>query len=60
MASLIVIVIILVVAGVLIGGFIAISIAITRGHQVRLVIWNVAPDRTAQGTRPLSGSSRRD
>jgi hypothetical protein len=59
MASLIVIAIILVVAGVLVGGFFAISFAISRGHHVRSVIWNV-PDRTGRGARPLTGSSRRD
>jgi hypothetical protein len=60
MASLIVIALIMVVAGVLVGGFIAISVAISRGHRVRSVIWNVVPDRIGKGTRPLSGSSRRD
>ena len=59
MASLIVIAIILVVAGVLAGGFIAISFAISRGHQVRSVIWRV-PDRAGRATRPLAGSSRRE
>jgi len=59
MASLIVIAIILVVAGVLVGGFIAISLAINRGHQVRSVIWQVQ-DRAGTGVRPLTGASRRD
>jgi hypothetical protein len=58
MASLIVIALVLTVAGVLAGGFIAISIAISRGHHVRSVIWKVQ-DHTGQGTRPLTGSGRR-
>jgi hypothetical protein len=59
MASLIVIALVMTVAGVLVGGFIAVSWAISRGHQVRSVIWNVVPDRTGKGTRPLTGSGRR-
>ena len=42
MASLIVIALVLTVAGVLAGGFIAISFAISRGHHVRSVIWKRA------------------
>jgi hypothetical protein len=41
MASLIVIAVILVLAGILFGGFIAISLAISRGHQVRSLIWRL-------------------
>ena len=44
MASLIVIALVMVVAGVLVGAFIAVSIAIHRGNRVRSLIWN-APDR---------------
>jgi hypothetical protein len=58
MASLVVIAVIMTITGVVAGGFIAVSFAISRGHRVRSVIWN-APDRTGQGTRPLTGSSRR-
>jgi hypothetical protein len=39
MASLIVIALVLTVTGVLAGGFIASSVAISRGHHVRSVIW---------------------
>jgi hypothetical protein len=58
MASFIVIALVLTVAGVLAGGFIAISFAISRGHHVRSVIWKMQ-DHTGQGTRPLTGSGRR-
>ena len=47
MASLIVIALVMVVAGVLVGAFIAISIAIRRGDRVRSLIWSV-PDRPAR------------
>jgi hypothetical protein len=59
MASLIVIALVMVVAGVLAGAFIAVSIAISRGRAVRSVIWN-ASDRIGRGTRPLAGASRRE
>ena len=58
MASLIVIALILTITGVLVGGFAAISFAISRGHHVRSVIWKVQ-DHTGRGARPLTGSSRR-
>ena len=58
MASLIVIALVLAIAGVLTGGFFAISFAISRGHHVRSVIWKVQ-DQPGQGTRPLTGSGRR-
>jgi hypothetical protein len=58
MASLIVIALVMTVTGVLAGGFIAISVAISRGHHVRSVIWK-AQDHTGRRTRPLSGSGRR-
>jgi len=58
MASLIVIALVLTVAGILAGAFIAVSFAISRGHHVRSVIWKVQ-DRTGRGTRPLTGSGRR-
>jgi hypothetical protein len=53
MASLIIIAIILVVAGILVGGFIAISLAISRGHRVRSVIWKV-PGRVGGESRRLT------
>jgi hypothetical protein len=58
MASLIVIALVLTVAGVLTGGFFAISFAISRGRHVKSVIWKVQ-NQTGQGTRPLTGSGRR-
>ena len=58
MASLIVIALVMVVAGVLAGAFIAISIAIRQGNRVRSLIWKVS-DRPTQNSRPLTGSSRR-
>jgi hypothetical protein len=58
MASLIVIALVLTVAGVLAGAFIAISFAIRRGHHVRSVIWKLQ-DQTGPGTRPLTGCGRR-
>ena len=56
--SLIVIALVTAVAGVLVGAFIAITIAIHLGHGVRSLIWRV-PDRPTQNSRPLTGSSRR-
>jgi hypothetical protein len=58
MASLIVIALVMTVTGVLVGAFIAITIAIHQGHRVRSLIWRV-PDRPTQNSRPLTGSSRR-
>lgn len=58
MASLIVIAVVMVVTGVLVGGFIAVSVAISRGHRVRSVIWS-AQERTGGDRRPLTGSGRR-
>ena len=58
MASLIVIALVMTVTGVLVGAFIAITIAIHLGHGVRSLIWKV-PDRPTQTPRPLTGSSRR-
>jgi hypothetical protein len=58
MASLIVIALVMVVTGVLVGAFIAVSIAIRLGKGVRSLIWRV-PDWSTQNSRPLSGSSRR-
>jgi len=58
MASLIVIALVMVVAGVLVGAFIAVTIAIHLGKGVRSLIWK-APDGPVRGDRPLSGSSRR-
>ena len=58
MASLIVIALVMIVAGVLVGAFIAISFAISRGHRVRSAdLEGAGPGR--QGTRPLTGSGRR-
>jgi hypothetical protein len=57
MASLIVIALVTVVTGVLVGAFIAVSIAIRLGKGVRSLIWRV-PDRPTQNSRPLTGSSR--
>jgi hypothetical protein len=57
-ASLIVIALVMVVTGVLVGAFIAVSIAIRLGHAVRSLIWRV-PDRPTQNSHPLTGSSRR-
>jgi hypothetical protein len=57
-ASLIVIALVMVVTGILVGAFIAVSIAIRLGQGVRLLIWRV-PDRPTQNSRPLTGSSRR-
>jgi hypothetical protein len=50
MASLIVIGLVLIIASVLTGGFIAISIAINQGRQVRSVIWRLS-DRRSRGSR---------
>jgi hypothetical protein len=58
MASLIVIALVSVVAGVLVGAFIAVSIAIRRGNRVRSLIWRV-PDRPVRDRRPLTGSGSR-
>ena len=58
MASLIVIALVMVVTGVLVGAFIAVSIAIRLGKAVRSLIWTM-PDRSTQNSRPLTGSGRR-
>lgn len=58
MASLIVIALVMVVTGVLVGAFIAVSIAIRLGHAVRSLIWQV-PDRPTLKSRPLTSSNRR-
>ena len=58
MASLIVIALVMVVTGILVGAFIAVTIAIHLGHGVRSLIWRL-PDRPTQNSRPLTGSSRR-
>jgi hypothetical protein len=58
MASLIVIALVMVVTGVLVGAFIAISIAIRQGNRVRSLIWKVS-DQPTHNSRPLAGSSRR-
>ena len=58
MASLIVIALVMVVTGVLVAAFIAVSIAIRQGNRVKSLIWKVA-DRPTQNSRPLTGSSRR-
>jgi hypothetical protein len=51
MASLIVIALVMVVTGVLVGAFIAVSIAIHLGKGVRSLIWRV-PGRPTQNSRP--------
>jgi len=58
MASLIVIALVITVAGMLTGGFFAVSVAINRGHRVRSLIWQT-PRRPASSDRPLAGSGRR-
>ena len=58
MASLIVIALVMVVTGVLVGAFIAVSIAIRQGNRVKSLIWKVA-DRPTLNSRPLTGSNRR-
>jgi hypothetical protein len=58
MASLIVIALVMVVAGILVTAFIAVSIAIHCGSPVRSLIWK-APDRPAPTSRTLTGSGRR-
>jgi hypothetical protein len=58
MASLIVIALVVTVAGVLGGAFIAISFAINRGHRVRSLIWQ-APGQPAKSDQPLVDSGRR-
>jgi hypothetical protein len=58
MASLVVIALVMVVTGVLVGAFIAVSIAIRLGKGVRSLIWRM-PGRPTQNSRPLTGSSRR-
>jgi hypothetical protein len=57
-ASLIVISLVMVVTGILVGAFIAVSVAIRLGQGVPSLIWRV-PDRPRQNSRPLTGSSRR-
>ncbi|HEX4290857.1 MAG TPA: hypothetical protein VH021_18170 [Trebonia sp.] len=58
MAGFIVIALVTVVAGVLVGAFIAVSIAIHRGNRVRSLIWRT-PGRSVSNPRPLTGSGRR-
>jgi len=58
MASLIVITVVLGVAGALVSVFIAVVIAIHRGHRVRSLIWRVQ-GQPAQNPRLLTGSGRR-
>ena len=58
MASLIVIALVMIVTGVLVGAFIAVSITIRLGKGVRSLIWRM-PDRPTLNSRPLTGSSRR-
>jgi hypothetical protein len=58
MASLIVIALVTVVAGALVGAFIAVTIAIRRGNRVRSLIWR-APDGPVSNPRPLTGSGSR-
>ena len=58
MASLIVIALVMVVTGVLVGAFIAVSIAIRLGKGVRSLIWRV-PGQLTQNSRPMTGSNRR-
>ena len=58
MASLIVIALVMVVTGVLVGAFIAVSIAIRQGNRVKSLIWRL-PERSAHDSRLLTGSGRR-
>jgi hypothetical protein len=58
MASLIVIALVMVVAGVLVSAFIAVVIAIHRGSRVSSLIWKVQ-GQPARKLRPLTGSGRR-
>lgn len=58
MAGLVVVfALIMTITAALVGGFLAISFAISRGHRVRSVIWR-RTDHPGQGTRPLTGSNR--
>jgi hypothetical protein len=57
MAGLIVIALVMVATGLLVGAFIAVSIAIRLGRGVPSLIWRV-PDRPTRNSRPLTGSSR--
>ena len=57
-AVVVVFALIMTTTGVLVGAFLAISVAISRGHRVRSVIWN-RTDHPGQGTRPLTGFNRR-
>lgn len=59
MASLVVIALVITVAGVAFGAFIAISFTIGREDRARTLSWD-APDRTAQSIRALTGYTRRD
>jgi hypothetical protein len=58
MASLIVVALVMTATGVLVSAFIAVSIAIHRGNQVRSLIWR-ASDRPPQNSRSLTDSGRR-
>jgi hypothetical protein len=58
MASLIVIALVITVAGVAVGAFIAISFTIRREDRAGTLSWD-APDRTAQNVRALMGYTRR-
>jgi hypothetical protein len=58
MASLIVIAFVMGVAGVLIGAFVSVTIAIHLGRRVRSLIWRM-PAQPARRGRPLVDSSRR-
>jgi hypothetical protein len=58
MASLIVIALVMVVTGVLVGAFVAVSIAIHLGKRVRPLIWKLS-DPPTQNSRSLTASGRR-
>ena len=59
MASLVVVALVITVAGIAFGAFIAISFTIRREDRARTLSWD-APGRTARGVRGLTGYTRRD
>jgi hypothetical protein len=58
MASLIVIALVITVAGILGGAFVAISFTIRREDRGRTLSWD-APDHTAKSVRAFTGYTRR-
>ncbi len=59
MASLIVIALVIIAAGVVAGAFLAISLTIRREERAMTLSWD-APDRTAQSVRTFTGYTRRE